>query len=146
MMDYDADVLRILQRLKMEHGIESTKEFKRDIQKLVNTDIKRFAKVFYKDFSRKDFENYNKFEKLKYLNEKQRKKLKGNVLRRYEYRNTSNLRCIFVVCVENEDNVPILLCAFNEDGDKKKGNKSYIKNIDRAIDIFERIIGGQDED
>ena len=139
-MSYEAYVLRLLQRLRIEHGVESTKEFGKDLQKLVNTDIERFAKVFYKDFSRKDFENYNKFEKLN-LSEKQRKRLKGNLLRRYEYRSTSNLRCIFVVCIDNGNDIPVLLCAFNEDGDKKKGNKSYNKNIDRAIDIFERVIG-----
>lgn len=142
-MGNDASIVRILQRLH-EHGIESTKEILKDLQKLVNADIEGFTEVFYKDFIRGDFENYNKFEKLRHLNRKQRKRLNGNFLRRYEYRNTSNLRCIFIVCEENNKNVPILLCAFNEDGNKKIGKKSYNKNIDRAIDIFERVMGGKD--
>lgn len=141
-MGNEASIVRLLQRLH-EHGIESTKEISKDLQKLVNTDIESFAEAFYKDFIRKDFENYNKFEKLRHLSSKQRKRLNGNFLRRYEYRNTSNLRCIFIVCMENNNDVPILLCAFNEDGDKKTGKKSYNKNIDRAIDIFERVMGGK---
>lgn len=57
---------------------------------------------------------------------------------RYEYRYSSNLKCIFIVKKVNNNEV-ILLCAFNEDGDKQKGNDSYKTNIKRAIRIFERI-------
>ena len=32
--------------------------------------------------------------------------------------------------------MPVLICAFNEDGDKGKGEKSYSHNIRRAIDII----------
>lgn len=141
-MGNEASIVRLLQRLH-QRGIKSTKEILKDLQKLVNTDIESFVEVFYKDFIRQDFENYNKFEKLRHLSGKQKKRLNGNFLRRYEYRNTSNLRCIFIVCMENNNDVPILLCAFNEDGDKKTGKKSYNKNIDRAIDIFERVMGGK---
>lgn len=143
-MDNEASILRLLQELQ-RHGIFSTKDVKKDLQKLVNTDLEKFIEVFLKDFIRKDFDNYNKFEILRHLTKQQKKRLNGNLLRRYEFRNTSNLRCIFIVCNENNNSVPIILCAFNEDGDKKTGKKSYNKNIDRAIDIFERVMGGKDE-
>lgn len=35
----------------------------------------------------------------------------------------------------------ILLCAFNEDGDKTKGKNSYKDNINRAIRIYLNTIG-----
>lgn len=143
-MNNEASIVRLLQELNRQ-GILSTKEIKKDLQKLVNTDIEDFTKIFFRDFARRDFENYNKFEKLRNLTKAQRKRLNGNLLRRYEYRNTSNLRCIFIVCTDNNNDVPILLCAFNEDGNKKTGKKSYNKNIDRAIDVFERVIGGKNE-
>lgn len=95
-MDNESSIIRLLQELQ-RHGILSTKEITKDLQKLVKTDIENFVEVFFKDFIRKDFENYNKFEKLHHLTKKQKKKLKGNLLRRYEYRNTSNLRCIFII-------------------------------------------------
>lgn len=141
-MDNEASILRLLQELD-RHGIKSTKDIKKDLQKLVNSDIENFVEAFFRDFVRKDFDNYNKFEKLRHLTKQQKKRLKGNLLRRYEYRNTSNLRCIFIVYNDDTNNIPILLCAFNEDGDKKTGKMSYNKNIDRAIDIFERVIGGK---
>ena len=141
-MDNEASILRLLQELD-RHGIKSTKDIKKDLQKLVNSDIENFVEAFFKDFVRKDFDNYNKFEKLRHLTKQQKKRLNGNLLRRYEYRHTSNLRCIFIVYNDNTNDMPILLCAFNEDGDKKTGKKSYNKNIDRAIDIFERVIGGK---
>lgn len=140
-MNNEAPIEKVLQSLQ-RHGILSSKEIKKDLQKLVNSNLENFIEVFLKDFMRADFDNYNKFEKLKNLSKTQRKRLKGTILRRYEYRNTSNLRCIFIVYKENNNDIPILLCAFNEDGDKKTGKNSYNKNIDRAIDIFERIIGG----
>lgn len=140
-MNNEPSIKELLKRLQ-ERGIRSTKEILKDLQKLVNTDMEGFVEVFYKDFVRMDFENYNKFKKLRHLSAKQKKRLRGNFLRRYEYRNTSNLRCIFIVCMDNNKNIPILLCAFNEDGDKKTGRTSYNKNINRAIDIFEKVIGG----
>lgn len=143
-MSNNASIKVLLQALH-RHGIESTKDVLKDLQKLVNTDVKSFVEVFYRDFIRMDFENYNKFEKLKHLSNKQKNRLNGNVLRRYEYRNNLNLKCIFIVCTDNNKNVPILLCAFNEDGDKKTGKSSYNKNIDRAIKIFERVVGGKNE-
>lgn len=139
-MDDDASILRVLQRLEF-HGIRSTKDVLKDLQKLVQTDLENFTEVFFKDFIRKDFEDYNKFEKL-HLSKKQKKRLNGQILRRYEYRNTSNLRCIFIVCNDNNNDIPIILCAFNEDGKKKKGKGSYKDNIERAIKIFEKVVGG----
>ena len=143
-MDIEASIDRLLQQLK-KHGIESTKEFIRDIKSLVTSDLENFTKVFFKDFIRKDFENYNRFEKLRNLTHKQKKRLKVNILRRYEYMNTSNLRCIFIIHNDNNKSIPIILCAFNENGDKKKGKQSYNKNIDRAIDIFERVLVSENE-
>lgn len=37
----------------------------------------------------------------------------------------------------NNNNETRLLCAFNEDGDKKTGKNSYNFNIERAIKIYE---------
>lgn len=139
----DDSIVKLLNELQ-RHGIISTKNVTKDLKNLVNSDTEDFVRVFFRDFVRKDFDNLNKFEKLSNLNKKQRKKLKGNLLRRYEYRNKSNLRCIFIVYNDNNNDIPILLCAFSEDGDKKTGKKSYNKNIDRAIDIFEKVIGGKE--
>ncbi|MCR5186902.1 MAG: hypothetical protein K6D97_07310 [Clostridia bacterium] len=143
-MDNEYSILKILNDLK-RHNILSTKEVKKDLQKLIGSDIYDFARVFLRDFLRMEFDNYNKFEILRNLNREQRKRLKGTLLRRYEYRNSSNLRILFVVYNDNLSNIPIILCAFNEDGDKKKGNNSYNKNIDRAIRIFERVVGGKND-
>lgn len=57
---------------------------------------------------------------------------------RYEYRNTSNLRCIFILETDNNNSNPILICAFNEDGDKGKGENSYEHNIKRAMEIIRK--------
>lgn len=143
-MDDKYSILKILKDLE-RHNILSTKEVEKDLQKLIGTDIYDFARVFLRDFIRMDFDNYNKFEILRNLSREQKKKLRGTLLRRYEYRNSSNLRIIFVVYNDDSNHVPILLCAFNEDGDKKKGNNSYHKNIDRAIRIFERVVGGKND-
>lgn len=67
----------------------------------------------------------------------QNKRLDGNALFRYEYRNSSNLRCIYMVKNVNNINETYLLCAFNEDGSKKTGKNSYNFNIERAIKIYE---------
>ena len=111
------EILRLLQYLQNE-GIQFTKDFADDIQKLVQTNIAEFAKQFFKDFARKDFENYNRFEKLS-LTKKQKLRIDGTILWRYEYRNSSNFRCIFIIQKDYNTNTPVLLCAFNEDGDKK---------------------------
>lgn len=136
-MEKNIEILRLLQYLQNE-GIMATKNFVKDIQKLVQTDVESFASQFYKDFVRKDFENYNRFEKLK-LTKQEKAEIDGNILWRYEYRNTSNFRCIFIVEKDNNDNIPILLCAFRENGQKKKGLDSYSHNIKRAIKIIKKI-------
>lgn len=141
-MSREASILVLIKNLQ-RHGVYCTKDAGKDLEKLVKTDVERFVGACFKDFIRGDFDNYNKFEKLRNLTSSQKKKLKGISLRRYEYRNTSNLKCIFIVCVENNKNVPIILCAFNEDGDKSKGANSYKKNIERAINIAVRVIGGE---
>lgn len=138
-MDSKASIKLLIKNLQ-RHNIRCTKELEKDLQKLVTTDLERFIENFSKDFIRRNFDKYNKFEKLQNLTENQKRNLKGNLLRRYEYRNTSNLRCIFIVCNDNNKSVPIILCAFNEDGDKKTGRNSYNKNINRAINIFKRIV------
>ena len=142
-MGNNAAILKILQMLQA-HGVRSTKEAAKDLQNLVQTDIKKFTENFYKDFIIKEFEDYNRYKKLS-LTKEQRKRLKGHTLWRYEYRHTSNLRCIFIVYNENNTNIPIILCAFKEDGDKKKGKKSYEDNIERAIKIFERDVKKKNE-
>lgn len=120
-------------------GIFCTDEVIKDFQKLVSTEINTFIETIFRDFSRMKFYDYNRFEIL-HLNSLQKKKIKGNNLWRYEYRNTSNLRCIFIICNDNNKDIPILLCAFIEDGSKKNGNKTYNKNIDKAIDIFLKYV------
>ena len=131
------EILKLLQYLQNE-GIRVTNDFVKDIQRLIQTDVETFASQLFKDFSRKDFENYNRFEKLK-LTKQQKSMIDGNILWRYEYRNTSNFRCIFILEKSHNNNTPILLCAFNEDGGKKKGNNSYDHNIKRAIHIIKKI-------
>ena len=131
------EILRLLQYLQNE-GIRVTKDFVKDLQKLIHTDVEAFALQFYKDFARKDFENYNRFEKLK-LTKQQKETIEGRILWRYEYRNTSNFRCIFILEKEHNSSIPILLCAFNENGGKRKGDSSYDHNIKRAIDIIKKI-------
>lgn len=135
-MGKDTEILRLIQYLQNE-GIFATEEFVKDLQKLIQTDVEKFVAQFFKDFSRKDFENYNRFEKLK-LTKKQKQILEGNILWRYEYRNASNFRCIFIVQRDNNTNIPILLCAFNENGGKKRSDGSYNHNIKRALDIIKK--------
>ena len=137
-MKNNANITKLLQTLR-RHDVYSSKDLEKDLQKLVTADIKKFAQNFYRDFSRKDFDNYNKYEKLR-LNKSQKKKIDGNDLWRYEYRNTSNLRCIFIIYRDNNIDKTFILCAFNENGDKKSGKDSYKQNISRAIDIYERIM------
>ena len=136
-MSNENDIVEMLRLLKI-NNIYSTKEFERDLVKLVNTNVKKFIKNFTRDIIRKDFEQFNRFEKLK-LTKKQRENLNGNDLYRYEYRNDSNLRCIYVINNDNNNKEIILLSAFNEDGNKDKGKNSYKDNIDRAIRIYLNI-------
>lgn len=133
-MNNEYEIVEMLSLLK-KNRIYSTPEFEKDLLSLVNTNIKKFIKTFYNDIRRKNFEQYNRYEILK-LNKKQKEDLNGNNLYRYEYRKNSNLRCIYTINNENNKYKIILLCAFNEDGDKKKGKNSYKDNIARAIRIY----------
>lgn len=127
----------IVEMLKVlrTNNVYSTKEFEKDLIKLVTTNIKKFIRNFTRDITRKNFEQYNRYEIIS-LTKMQKKKLDGHDLYRYEYRNDSNLRCIYLIDnVKNTRNI-ILLCAFNENGDKTKGNNAYKDNIERAIRIY----------
>jgi hypothetical protein len=125
------EMLLLLRR----NNIFSTDDFEKDLEKLVSTNLKTFIKNFTRDIRRKNFEQFNRYEKLS-LTKKQKEEINGNDLYRYEYRKDSNLKCIYLL--ENTNNIKkiILLCAFNEDGDKTKGKKSYKDNINRAIRIY----------
>ena len=136
-MNQENFIIEMLRLLKI-NGIYSTSEFEIDLVKLVNSNVKRFIKLFSRDLIRRNFEDFNRFEILN-LDRKQRTKINGNNLYRYEYRNTSNLRCIYTIINENNIDKIFLLCAFNEDGDKTKGKKSYKDNIERAIRIYLNI-------
>lgn len=136
-MNNEICIVRMLQLLRKDN-VYSTNDFAKDLIKLVNNDVNIFIENFYKDMIRKNLECYNRHKMLS-LNKKQREKLDGNILYRYEYRKSSNLRCIYLVENENNTNKVILLCAFNEDGNKKKGKNSYNNNIERAIRIYLNI-------
>lgn len=133
-MGRNDEIIRLLQYLQNQ-GILATNDFADDLKRLIKTNYKTFAKELYKDFTRKDFENYNRFKKLR-LTSKQKEKIGGITLWRYEYRKTSNLRCIFIVQEEYNNINPVLICAFNEDGSKNKGVNSYKDNIERSINII----------
>lgn len=130
----------IIEMLKLlaRNYIFATNSFKRDITKLVTTNVEKFVEIFTRDIRRKNFDDYNKYELLN-LSPKQKKKIDGKKLYRYEYRENSNLKCIYTIEDENNIKRVILLCAFNEDGDKKKGKNSYNDNINRAIGIYLNI-------
>ena len=130
-------IIEMLKLLSI-NNIYSSTEFEKDLVKLVNSNVKRFIKLFSRDLIRRNFEDFNRFEILN-LDRKQRTKINGNNLYRYEYRNTSNLRCIYTIINENNIDKIFLLCAFNEDGEKTKGKKSYKDNIERAIRIYLNI-------
>jgi hypothetical protein len=136
-MNQENFIIEMLRLLKI-NGIYSTSEFEKDLSKLVNSNVKKFIKIFSKDIRRRNFEDFNRFEMLN-LDKKQHKRLNGSNLYRYEYRGTSNLRCIYTIINENNIDKIFLLCAFNEDGDKIKGKKSYKDNIERAIRIYINI-------
>ena len=135
-MGKEQQFYRLFQYLQ-DAGIRVTHEFVKDIESLVQSNTEKFAKQIYADFSRKEFEKYNRFEKLT-LSSEEKNKIKGNDLWRYEYRYTSNLRCIFIIKSDNNIDIPIIICAFNENGHRKKGKESYKDNIKRAINIIER--------
>ena len=135
-MGRENEIERLLQYLQNE-GIRATEDFVKDIKRLVLTDVKKFASQIFKDFSRRNYSKYNRFEQLK-LTKQQKVEIDGYALWRYEYRNTSNLRCIFILERDNNSSNPILICAFNENGNRKKGENSYSHNIERAIDIIKR--------
>lgn len=137
-MNIETSISRLIQELQKK-DIRFTKDAEKDFRKLIKIDSQKFIEVFYKDFIRKDFDNYARFKTLR-LDNYQKTRLRGYNLRRYEYRNTSNFRCIFIIYSENNKDTVIILNAFNEDGDKNKGNKSYNKNIERAIEIFEKMV------
>lgn len=130
------DDLEKMYRLLETHNVYATPEFKRDILKLVKTDINKFISNFYQCFSRVNLADYKKYERLSVTN-KQNIKLDGNALFRFEYRNTSNLRCIYIMQNENNIKETILLCAFNEDASKEKGKDTYNDNIKKAIKIYQ---------
>ena len=123
-------------------GFRFSKQFIKDISKIVTTGIDDFLIQFRKDFIIDKLSEYNRFEELK-LNAKQSKLLGGYSLYRYEYRKSSNLRIIFTIIFNN--NYYYALCAFNENGGKKKSKDSYKKNIERAINILLRNEGEEDE-
>lgn len=134
-MKRDDEIILFFQKLQNE-GILSTKDFLEDIRRIITSDVNNFVKKAYKALSRINLD-YSKFETLKLTNI-QRKKMEGNLLRRYEYRKNINLKCIFFIQKEDNVNIPILLCAFIEDGDKSKGKDSYKHNIDREVNIYEK--------
>ena len=136
-MSQENSIIEMLKLLSI-NNIYSSTEFEKDLVKLVNSNVKKFIKIFSRDLRRRNFEDFNRFELLN-LDKKQHNKLEGNSLYRYEYRNTSNLRCIYTIINENNIDKMILVCAFNEDGDKKKGKNSYKDNIERAIRIYLNI-------
>lgn len=133
-MNNESAIIEML-RILRTNNIYSTKEFEKDLTKLVNTNVRKFVKDFTKDITRESFDEYNRYKQIN-LTKAQRIKLDSHKLYRYEYRSSSNLRCIYLIdIVQNTKNI-ILLCAFNEDGDKTKGNNAYNNNIERAIRIY----------
>lgn len=137
-MKPEDSIIRMLQALE-DRNIRATNEFEKDIVRLVNSDVKDFIRRFYKEITRADLILLKKYERLK-LNHIQNEKMNGNSLFRYEYRKTSNLRCIYVIKNEESSyqNI-ILLCAFNEDAGKVKGKGAYNFNIERAIKIYQDL-------
>ena len=120
------------------HNVFVTESFKKDIQNLVKTNIKKFIKDFYRDMSRNNLKDYKKYERLK-LTPSQSKRLDENSLFRYEYRSNSNLRCIYLIEDENNTKITYLLNAFIEDDSKSNGKNTYNFNIERAIKIYQSI-------
>lgn len=136
-MDAKDAFTRMFQILKT-HGVYATPQFKKDIEDLVKSDINKFIFDCTKAFSRVSLKDQNKYERLN-LKPEQKKKLDGKSLFRFEYRNTSNLRCIYITEDVNNKKTTILLNAFNEEKGKTKGKNAYKFNIERAIKIYESI-------
>ena len=129
-------IIQMLRNLEADN-IFSTKEFYKDIVSLIDTDEKKYIKNFSTHMKISNLNEYNKFEEL-FPEKKDKIKLKNNRLFRYEYRmSNKNVKCIFVV--EESDGRKILLCAFNEDASKKKGNDNYDFNIKRAVNIYNKL-------
>ena len=134
-MDTNDSLLKMFQILET-HNVYASEQFFDDIRKLVKTDLEKFIRDFVRNFTRVDLKDLKKYERLS-ISKKQKLRLDGNSLFRYEYRNSTNLRCIYMVKNVNNINETYLLCAFNEDGNRSKGKNSYKDNIERAIKIYE---------
>lgn len=134
-MDTNDSLLKMFQILET-HNVYASEQFFDDIRKLVKTDLEKFIRDFVRNFTRIDLKDLKKYERLN-ISKKQKLRLDGNSLFRYEYRNSTNLRCIYMVKNANNTNETYLLCAFNEDGNRNKGKNSYKDNIERAIKIYE---------
>ena len=94
-MNSNDNLLAMLEVLKL-HGVNYTEQFYKDLCKLVKTDVNKFIKDFSRDFSRMSYKKHNRYEELS-LNSDQKKRIDGKSLYRYEYRNSSNLRCIYII-------------------------------------------------
>ena len=73
-------IIEMLKLLSI-NNIYSSTEFEKDLVKLVNSNVKRFIKLFSRDLIRRNFEDFNRFEILN-LDRKQRTKINGNNLYR----------------------------------------------------------------
>ena len=128
------DIIRMLEVLRNKHDVKYTKEFQKDLCKLNKHPSIKFIQTFSWIFMKKKFDP-GKFEVIKDLTREQLEILGDNKLCRFEYREGKNLRCIF--CVDSGYTDFMLLCAFIEDGSRKKGPDSYAYNISRAIEIYQ---------
>ena len=137
-MNEDA-ITQMLRELEI-YGFRYTKDFYKDIISLIDTDLKKFIKVFSFEMKLFDENEYNKFERLYPEEESQKRKLGSDELYRYEYRRSKkNVKCIFVLL--KKDGTKLLLNAFQEDWDKTKGDDSYKDNIKRAMRILSKERG-----
>lgn len=132
-------IIQMLRELEI-YGFHYTKDFYKDIISLIDTDLKKFIKVFSFEMKLFDENEYNKFERLYPEEESQKRKLGSDELYRYEYRRSKkNVKCIFVLL--KKDGTKLLLNAFQEDWDKTKGDDSYKDNIKRAMRILSKERG-----
>lgn len=132
-------IIQMLRELEI-YGFRYTKDFYKDIISLIDTDLKKFIKVFSFEMKLFDENEYNKFERLYPEEESQKRKLGSDELYRYEYRRSKkNVKCIFVLL--KKDGTKLLLNAFQEDWDKTKGDDSYKDNIKRAMRILSKERG-----
>ena len=118
-----------------KHNFMFSQDVVRDLNKLVKNDIDVFIHQLAKDFLIMNYDDYNRFERLN-LKSTQKQLLRGGNLYRYEYRKKSNLRVLFATRIKSKT---IFLCAFNENQGKRHSKDAYNKNIERAIDILNRI-------